>query len=91
MNYTVKRELPSFAQLNLETGDKILISLTKKEIAIQKLGFLSFPSITLWKSERQSFIEKHNISNFDLINKIKELIGSEECNKLSDISIVMNT
>lgn len=99
MKFYVKNDRELFSQLNLESGEKILISITGYEVAILKLGFLSIPVKKIWFCAKQTFIDKFNIMEYpsfgvsinkSIIDKIKEVISLEECKKLSDIPVVLD-
>ena len=47
----------TFSQINLDDGNKILISITQTEIAIFKIGFLGIPKETLWKEGVDKFMD----------------------------------
>ncbi|TCP25136.1 hypothetical protein EV195_104169 [Tenacibaculum skagerrakense] len=100
MKYYVKNDRELFSQLNLESGEKILISITDSEVAILKLGFLSIPVKKIWFTPKKSFISKFNITEYpsfglsknkSIIDKIKEIISLDDCKKLSDISVALDT
>lgn len=49
----------SMAQIQLDSGERVLISCTQTEIAIFKLTFFGFiPSTKIWKGDTNSFLDK---------------------------------
>jgi hypothetical protein len=49
-------KMGTFSQINLEDGNKVLISFTQSEAAVFKVGFLGFPGKKLWSMDMDKLI-----------------------------------
>lgn len=48
--YENGERMGTFSQLNFDNGEKIFISIAQSGVKISKIGFLSFPTKTIWQT-----------------------------------------
>lgn len=83
----------TFSQLNFDNGEKILISIAQNGVKISKLGFLSFPTKTIWESNNlddafKIFMNGDYTNSLGLLDSIIDKLIN--CNSINEVKQKLN-
>jgi hypothetical protein len=76
-----------FAQVNLDDGNKILVSYGATDMKVFKLGFLSIPKETLHTFKNEFLYALNNKIGYDMLKDVVKILADElaEASSLDEI------
>ncbi|MEK7087878.1 MAG: hypothetical protein AAB891_01200 [Patescibacteria group bacterium] len=66
-----------FAQINLDDGNKILVSYGATDMRVFRLGFLSMPKETIHIFKSQFLVNLNNKIGYDLSKEVVKILSTE--------------
>ncbi len=83
----------TFSQLDFDNGEKIFISIAQSGVKISKIGFLSFPTKTIWQTNNLDdaftiFMNGNYTNPLGLLDSIIDKLI--DCNSIEEVKQKLN-
>jgi len=77
MSAIINYKKAQFAQINLDDGNKILVSYGATDMRVFRLGFLSMPKETIHIFRNQFLVDLNSKIGYDLSKEVVKILADE--------------